>query len=158
MAQMTEMNTPDLLKGNSPQKEPLFFPNSYIIDNIDLEIRKVSSMKCPYNKFSLFNYGSQFNSQFPKEENTEILSINVKVSENEVLMFKVKRFDDLFHTIKLFCEINKINEELINSLIMHVLKSLNQIYQAMNFCLDSKDLMYFELIKPIILKRIDNKT
>ena len=49
----------------------------------------------------------------PEFENTEILRVNVKISKDKFVVFKLKRFDDVFETIKLFCEINLIDEKLL---------------------------------------------
>lgn len=149
---MPRLNSTAILYLNYPQEESLFAPNWKFIDNIEIEIRKVSSMNSPFNKFNPYNISTQLSPQFINEENTEIMSISVKVNENDVLVFKVKRFNDLFNTIKLFCEINKINEELIKPLIMQVLRSLNQIYQAMNYCLGNEHIMRLEYIKGMLLK------
>ena len=68
----------------------------------------------------------------PQLENTEILRVKVKISKDNLAEFKLKRYDDVFETIKLFCEINGVKEELIKPLIMKSLSALNTIYQAMN--------------------------
>ena len=44
-------------------------------------------------------------------ENTEVLKVNIKISENKIVTFKIKRYDDLFYTISLFCEIYSIDEK-----------------------------------------------
>ena len=35
---------------------------------------------------------------------------NIKISKNKRAVFKLRRFDDLFLTVKLFCEINQIDD------------------------------------------------
>ena len=43
------------------------------------------------------------NSYYDKDkENTDILTINIKVSNNETLVFKIRRYDDMFKTVKIF--------------------------------------------------------
>ena len=65
----------------------------------------------------------------PHLVNTVILQVSVKLPNNQTVMFKLKRFDDLFLTIKLFCEINSIEEKLIKPIIIKSLCAINTIYQ-----------------------------
>ena len=71
-------------------------------------------------------------------ENTEILKVVVKISETETALFKIKRYDDLFVTVNLFCEINSVPEKFKKPLLIKVLGALNMIYQMYNSNL-SKD-------------------
>ena len=83
----------------------------------------------------------------PAFENTEILNVNVKLSKDRTAIFKLKRFDDLFLTIKLFCEINSVDEKLIKPLIIKSLTTLNTIYQVMNSKLDENQIGVLKNIK-----------
>ena len=71
-------------------------------------------------------------------ENTEILRVEVKISIEKKAVFKLKRYDDVFETIKLFCEINSVDEKFIKPLIIKSLSTLNTIYQIMNSKLNIK--------------------
>ena len=83
----------------------------------------------------------------PIFENTEILSINIKISEDKYSTFKLRRYDDLFNVVKLFCEINKIDEKLIKPIIIKVLSCLNSIYKIMNCNLLKNDINILNEIK-----------
>ena len=83
----------------------------------------------------------------PILENTEILSINIKISEDKYSTFKLRRYDDLFNVVKLFCEINKIDEKLIKPIIIKVLSCLNSIYKIMNCNLLKNDINILNEIK-----------
>ena len=83
----------------------------------------------------------------PILENTEILKVNVKISKNNYAIFKLKRYDDIFYTIKLFCEINGVKEELIKPLIVKSLCALNTIYQVMNSKMDNDNINLLKKIK-----------
>ncbi len=83
----------------------------------------------------------------PAFENTEILNVQVKISKDKTAIFKLKRFDDLFLTIKLFCEINSVDEKLIKPLIIKSLSTLNTIYQVMNSKLDGNQIRVLKNIK-----------
>ena len=85
----------------------------------------------------------------PAFENTVILNVNVKISKDRTAIFKLKRFDDLFLTIKLFCEINSVDEKLIKPLIIKSLSALNTIYQVMNSKLDNLEIKKLKEIKNI---------
>lgn len=86
----------------------------------------------------------------PDFENTVILNVNVKLSKDRTAVFKLKRFDDLFMTIKLFCEINSVDEKFIKPLIIKSLSTLNTIYQVMNCKLENNQIN--------TLKQIQNET
>ena len=85
----------------------------------------------------------------PAFENTVILNVNVRISKDRTAIFKLKRFDDLFLTIKLFCEINSVDEKLIKPLIIKSLSALNTIYQVMNSKLDNLEIKKLKEIKNI---------
>lgn len=74
-----------------------------------------------------------------ENENTVILEIYVKINHHETALFKLKRYDDLFLTVKLFCEINHIDETLIKPIIIKALQAINSIYKAMNYNLSIDD-------------------
>ena len=84
-----------------------------------------------------------------KFENTEILRVNVKISKDKIAVFKLKRFDDIFETIKLFCEINSVDEKLIKPLITKSLSALNTIYQVVNCKLNTQQINLLKKIKDI---------
>jgi len=85
----------------------------------------------------------------PQYENTEILKVNVKISKDKFATFKLKRYDDVFETIKLFCEINSVDEKLIKPLIIKSLSTLNTIYQIANCKLEKEQINLLKQIKNI---------
>ena len=104
----------------------------------------------PFNKYNTIN---QDINQFwvnPIAENTEILRVNVKISKNKSAIFKLRRFDDLFLTVKLFCEINSIEEKLMKPIIIKSLCALNNIYQVFNTQIDEKNIKRLKVIKNFI--------
>ena len=85
----------------------------------------------------------------PQYENTEILKVNVKISKDKFATFKLKRYDDVFETIKLFCEINSVDEKLIKPLIIKSLSTLNTIYQIVNCKLEKEQINLLKQIRHI---------
>ena len=85
----------------------------------------------------------------PLFENTEILRVYVKISKDKKAVFKLKRYDDIFETIKLFCEINLVDEKLIKPLIMKSLSTMNTIYRVMNSKLDEQQIKILQNAKNI---------
>ena len=85
----------------------------------------------------------------PIFENTEILKVNVKLSKDRTATFKLKRYDDLFLTIKLFCEINSVDEKFLKPLIIKSLSALNTIYQIMNSQIDTQQINVLKKLKNI---------
>ena len=80
-------------------------------------------------------------------ENTEILNVKIKLSNDKIIIFKLRRFDDLFLTIKFFCEINSIDEKFIKPLITKLLCTLNTIYQIINSEISSESIALLKQIK-----------
>jgi hypothetical protein len=75
------------------------------------------------------------------------LQVNVKITKDKNVIFKLRRFDDLFLTVKLFCEINSIEEKLMKPIITKALCTLNSIYQIYNTQLDSKNINILQMLK-----------
>ena len=83
----------------------------------------------------------------PAFENTVILCVKVKISENNTAIFKLKRFDDIFLTVQYFVEINNLDEKFIKPLIIKSLCAINTIYQVMNSEIDKKKLEVLKQVK-----------
>lgn len=122
-------------------------PNNTNINNNTI-IKSTSTNTEPYNKFNSvnqeLNMAPTVNSIL---ENTEILNVNVKISKDKNAIFKLRRFDDLFLTVKLFCEINKIEEKMMKPIITQALSTLNNIYKIYNTQLDKKNINILRLLK-----------
>lgn len=82
-----------------------------------------------------------------EKENTDILEIHVKISEKQSLVFKIRRYDDMFKTVKIFCEINKLDIKLIKPLIIYIIKALNSIYGIYNLKLKKEEIQYLQNLK-----------
>ena len=82
-----------------------------------------------------------------EKENTDILEIHVKISQKETLVFKIRRYDDMFKTVKIFCEINKLDIKLIRPLIIYIIKALNSIYGIYNLKLKNDEIQFLREIK-----------
>jgi hypothetical protein len=91
----------------------------------------------------------------PHLVNTVILQVSVKLPNNQTVMFKLKRFDDLFLTIKLFCEINSIEEKLIKPIIIKSLCAINTIYQIYNCEISSENIEVLKNVKKNIDKQME---
>ena len=72
--------------------------------------------------------------------------MNVKISKDKIVVFKLRRYDDLFNTVKLFCEINSIKEDLIKPIIIKSLEALNNIYKIYNWKMSKDDINQLNLI------------
>ena len=87
----------------------------------------------------------------PALENIEVLRVNVKLEGGKNAVFKLKRYDDVFETIKLFCEINSVDEKLIKPLIIKSLSTLNTIYQIMNSKVNEEQIEIMKKIQKDII-------
>ena len=105
------------------------------------------------NSFDSFHSSlkTQINNSFleneREKENTDILEIYVKMSEKNTLVFKIRRYDDMFKTVKIFCEINKLDTKLIRPFIIYIIKALNSIYGIYNLNLKSEEIRFLKDIK-----------
>ncbi len=96
------------------------------------------------------------NNLFEKDkENTDILEINVKVSPEKTLTFKIRRYDDMFKTVKIFCEINNLDIKLIRPLIIYIIKALNSIYGIYNLKLKRDEIEFLKELKMRFYKEED---
>ena len=82
-----------------------------------------------------------------KKENTCILEINVKISKDKTYNFILKRFDDLFETVQIFCQINELDTNLYMPIIVNIIKALNSIYGIYNLELNEKEIQKLLLLK-----------
>ena len=117
--------------------------------SISSELKKSFSdnINEPYNKYNSINNELISQTINPLVENTEILKIKVKIEKDKYLLFKLRRFDDLFLTVKLFCEINNIEEKLIKPIITMVLCGLNSIYQIYNTQMEMDNIKILRLVR-----------
>ena len=76
-----------------------------------------------------------------------MLKVNIKISKNETATFRIKRYDDLFFTINLFCEIYSIDEKLMKPIIIKTLCTLNTIYQIYNSELSKENIEVLKNVK-----------
>ena len=83
----------------------------------------------------------------PKKENTCILEINIKLDNNKKYNFKLNKFDDLFETVQIFCQINKLNSNLYIPIIINIMKALNSIYGIYNMKLNEKEINELQFLK-----------
>lgn len=124
------------------KKKDTFSKNKYDDNSFQIceQYNKFNSVNQELNIIPIIN---------PIAENTVILTVNVKLEKNKSVIFNLRRFDDLFLTVKLFCEINSIEEKLMKPIITKVLCSLNSIYQIYNSKLDIKNIKILQMLKTI---------
>lgn len=150
-------NSNALITHNSPQNQlKNIYPNSDIINNNTSNVFNQYLSKNYTNLNSLLfsknEEASNLNSQKssiidPKKENTCILEINLKLSNNKIHNFKLNRFDDLFETVQIFCQINRLNSNLYIPIIINIMKALNSIYGIFNLKLNEKELNELQFLK-----------
>ena len=114
---------------------------------------KNTEIKNKFDEDNLITENNELNGKIERTnkylENTEILKVNIKISENQIATFKIKRYDDLFYTINLFCEIYSIDEKLMKPLIIKTLCTLNTIYQIYNSDVSKENIETLKNVKCI---------
>ena len=63
----------------------------------------------------------------------------------------------MFKTVKIFCEINKLDIKLIRPLIIYIIKALNSIYGIYNLKLRSDEIEYLKEIKKAYYPETETK-
>lgn len=106
----------------------------------------ISPTNIQFNKFNTESQNEYALSSM-LAENTEILNVRVKIRDNFSAIFKLRRYDDLFMTVKLFCEIHNIDEKLMKPIISQSLGALNKIYQIYNLPLNKEEIERLKIIK-----------
>ena len=109
-------------------------------------LKKMNSFDSFHSSLKTQINGSLFENEREKE-NTDILEIYVKLPEQKSLLFKIRRYDDMFKTVKIFCEINKLDTKLIRPFIIYIIKALNSIYGIYNLNLKSEEIRFLKDIK-----------
>ena len=93
----------------------------------------------------------------PKKENTCILEISLKLTNDKIYNFKLNRFDDLFETVQIFCQINKLNTKLYIPVLINIMKALNSIYGIFNLKLTQKEIDELQVIKYLCFNSEENQ-
>ena len=84
----------------------------------------------------------------PKQnENITILDIGVKISENKVINFKLRKYDDMFQVVKKTCKENELNENYQNFFVYTIIKALNSIYGIYNLSLKKEEISFLQVLK-----------
>ena len=112
---------------------------------------RIPNYNNPNDQFNKFNVSSS-NDSFANSkvfDNTLILLVKIKVTNDKVLLFKLRRYDHIINKMNLFCEYNKINDYLKKFLVIRILESLNNIYKMNNYRLTQRELDYLINIKNI---------
>ena len=81
-----------------------------------------------------------------ENENITILEINVNIKGKKIL-FKLRKFDDMFEVSKTACKDNKINENYVNFFVYNIIKALNSIYGIYNLCLKEEEIKFLQNLK-----------
>ena len=82
-----------------------------------------------------------------QDENITILDIGVKISENKVINFKLRKYDDMFQVVKKTCKENELNENYQNFFIYTIIKALNSIYGIYNLSLKKEEISFLQVLK-----------
>ena len=83
-----------------------------------------------------------------KEENENFIILEIIVNINgKNILFKLRKFDDMFEVCKKACKDNKINEGYTNFFVYNIIKALNSIYGIYNLCLKDEEIKFLQNLK-----------
>jgi hypothetical protein len=80
-------------------------------------------------------------------ENTVVLVLKVKITLNYTAVFKVRKFDDLYVTAKIFCDIHNLGDHMVKPLIIKALYAMNAVYKIYNSTLNNDNVDYLSYLK-----------
>ena len=89
------------------------------------------------------------NDNIKKDENIDILEINVHISKDKTVLFKLRKYDDMFKVINEACKENEIREEYTNFFVYTIIKALNSIYGIYNLKLKEEEIKYLSFLKEV---------
>ena len=73
-------------------------------------------------------------------ENINILEINVKISKDKIIEFKLKKYDDMFQVAEEACKKNGLSEDHVKFFVYTIIKALNSIYGIYNLKLKEEEI------------------
>ena len=79
-----------------------------------------------YNKFNPPKENNTIN------ENTVILTVNLKVGPNDFRTFNLKKYDDLFISLEKFFDLNRIKQDLVKPIVTKIFDALNRTFWLLN--------------------------
>ena len=80
-------------------------------------------------------------------ENTVVLILKVKITPNYTAVFKVRKFDDLYVTAKIFCDIHNLGDRMVKPLIIKALYAMNTVYKIYNSNLNNENVFYLRYLQ-----------
>ena len=93
------------------------------------------------------NKGIKNNTPVHIIENTVVLVLQVKITSNYTAVFKVRKFDDLYVTAKIFCDIHNLGDHMVKPLIIKALYAMNAVYKIYNSTLNNDNVVYLSYLK-----------
>lgn len=103
---------------------------------------------CYYNKFNSPCENSH-------NENTLILTLKIKLGQNDYRVFYLKKFDDLFVSIQRFVEVNQIKQTLVKPIVNKIFLALNKVFWMLNSKIGKYDQAYLSSVYKLWLKNKD---
>lgn len=129
-----------------PPQSNAFSLNTKMISKTNNNNTKVN--KCYYNKFNSPH-------EYSHNENTLILTLKIKISQNDYRVFYLKKFDDLFISIQRFVEMNQIKQELVKPIVSKIFHALNKVFWVLNSQIGRYDQKYLSSVYKVWLKNKD---
>ena len=129
-----------------PPQSNAFSLNTKMISKTNNNNTKIN--KCYYNKFNSPHENSH-------NENTLILTLKIKTSQNDYRVFYLKKFDDLFISIQRFVEMNQIKQELVKPIVSKIFHALNKVFWVLNSKIGRYDQKYLSSVYKVWLKNKD---
>ena len=91
-----------------------------------------------------------------ENENINILEISVKISKDKIILFSLKKYDDLFQVSKDACIKNELSEDYADLFAYKIIKALNSIYGIYNLKLKEDEIKTLKELEERFKDNYDN--
>ena len=113
------------------------------MDNIPKINLSENEIKNAFYRPKSFKENTTIKNEYKKKnenENIVILEINVKISKDKKIYFKLRKYDDMFQVVEQCCKENEISIENVNFFLHIIVKALNSIYGIYNISLNPEEI------------------
>ena len=99
-------------------------------------------------------YFNKFNSskENSTNDNTVILTLKIKVAKNDIRIFNLKKYDDLFISLEKFFDLNQIEQSLVKPIVNKIFAALNKIFWLWNNKIGKYDAKYLNSLYKLWIK------
>jgi len=154
---LKQRETPSFNRKNSLNCFSLQNQNKFIPSNTNINGGSVRISYNYKNKFNKFNQQKNAEMNSSINDNTEVLSVHIKLSE-ETKVISFGRYDDALTIAKKFCVDNNLNESLIKVIVGKIFAAMNSVYAVYNTKINQNDKEYLQSLHALHKSQLEKET